>query len=351
MPAHTHVQSVCICGWNITRSHRNGGAGYFRALCRVLASHGVAVTFLQPAAEDPADLPPGQPYTVREYRHPCELPALLPAAAETLICKFLDRAPEEDAVLAQLLAGAGRVWLADGDAPDTLAHLSRPAGAGVRTLLPACAGVLLLTGGPRAAACYRRLGARRTARWYAAADPCPLTDASPTVDALFIGNPDPGRDARVEAILFGAAAARPQYSFLLIGDGWTRFPRLPNLQVIGHRPPEALPSYYQSARAVINLTRASQRQWGYCPSMRLFEAAAVGATVISDSWPGMASCFTPDQEVLIADTPAALAAQLDRAMGDTARAVGRAMHARLCRQHTWRQRIGELWRVVGMAEA
>ena len=39
---------------------------------------------------------------------------------------------------------------------------------------------------------------------------------------------------------------------------------------------------------------------GYCPSGRLFEAAACGTVVLSDWWEGLDSFFEPDEEILIA---------------------------------------------------
>ena len=45
---------------------------------------------------------------------------------------------------------------------------------------------------------------------------------------------------------------------------------------------------------------------GYCPSGRLFEAAACGTPVVSDWWPGLESFFTPGQELLIARSSAEL---------------------------------------------
>jgi len=41
---------------------------------------------------------------------------------------------------------------------------------------------------------------------------------------------------------------------------------------------------------------------GYSPSVRLFEAAACGATIISDNWPGLDCFFTPGEEILLASS-------------------------------------------------
>lgn len=48
---------------------------------------------------------------------------------------------------------------------------------------------------------------------------------------------------------------------------------------------------------------------GWCPSGRLFEAAACGAAILSDEWPGIDEFYTRDREILIArDTQDALSA-------------------------------------------
>jgi spore maturation protein CgeB len=38
---------------------------------------------------------------------------------------------------------------------------------------------------------------------------------------------------------------------------------------------------------------------GYCPSGRLFEAAACGTAVMSDNWDGLDTFFTPGEEIMI----------------------------------------------------
>lgn len=43
-------------------------------------------------------------------------------------------------------------------------------------------------------------------------------------------------------------------------------------------------------------------EMGYCPSGRLFEAAACGSAILSDWWQGLDQFFTPGEEILIADS-------------------------------------------------
>jgi spore maturation protein CgeB len=41
-------------------------------------------------------------------------------------------------------------------------------------------------------------------------------------------------------------------------------------------------------------------QMGYCPSGRLFEAAACGTPIVSDWWEGLDEFFKPGEEIVIA---------------------------------------------------
>ena len=39
---------------------------------------------------------------------------------------------------------------------------------------------------------------------------------------------------------------------------------------------------------------------GWCPSGRLFEAAACGVPILTDDWPGLQEFFEPGREILVA---------------------------------------------------
>ena len=45
-------------------------------------------------------------------------------------------------------------------------------------------------------------------------------------------------------------------------------------------------------------------RFGYCPSGRIFEAAACGTAVLSDWWEGLDTFFEPGDEILIARSTA-----------------------------------------------
>jgi spore maturation protein CgeB len=74
----------------------------------------------------------------------------------------------------------------------------------------------------------------------------------------------------------------------------------PNIYYHWHVPPYEHPAFFCSARLNLNVTRAPMAAMGYCPSGRLFEAAACGGTLITDDWPGIDLFYTPGAEILVA---------------------------------------------------
>jgi spore maturation protein CgeB len=80
---------------------------------------------------------------------------------------------------------------------------------------------------------------------------------------------------------------------------------------------------------------------GWCPSGRLFEAAASGVPLLSDSWTGIERFFEPGEEIILAhdaqDTLAAL--QLDR---DELSVMAKRARERTLDQHGSDKRATEL---------
>jgi spore maturation protein CgeB len=72
---------------------------------------------------------------------------------------------------------------------------------------------------------------------------------------------------------------------------------------------------------------------GYCPSGRLFEAAACGATIVTDEWEGLNLFFEPGVEILIAKQSEDVISALQRSPEELAR-IGRAARERALEEHT-----------------
>jgi spore maturation protein CgeB len=85
---------------------------------------------------------------------------------------------------------------------------------------------------------------------------------------------------------------------------------------------------------------------GWSPSVRLFEAAAIGTPIISDAWPGLEAFFVPGKEILIADSPQRVAEILAGLSEAERGVIAAAARRRVLRSHTLVQRAMELERYL-----
>jgi spore maturation protein CgeB len=95
------------------------------------------------------------------------------------------------------------------------------------------------------------------------------------------------------------------------------------------------------------------RRYGWSPASRLFEAAACGACIITDTWPGLENVLKPGLEVLLADSPADVAGHLDT-LASTPRqrdVIGRAARERVLREHTFASRAEQVDAVIARSMA
>jgi spore maturation protein CgeB len=81
---------------------------------------------------------------------------------------------------------------------------------------------------------------------------------------------------------------------------------------------------------------------GYSPSVRLFEAAACGATIVSDNWPGMETFFRAGTEVLLPTSAADVRSYLRDLSDASIRQIGDAAQVRVLQAHTSHLRALEL---------
>ena len=76
------------------------------------------------------------------------------------------------------------------------------------------------------------------------------------------------------------------------------------------------------------------RQTGYAPSVRLFEAAACATPIISDSWPGLETFFTPGAEILVSQSSADTLQYLCYLSPEQRGAIGTRARERVLAAHT-----------------
>jgi hypothetical protein len=95
----------------------------------------------------------------------------------------------------------------------------------------------------------------------------------------------------------------------------------------------------------LNITRRAMAQMGYCPSGRLFEAAACGCPLLSDTWPGLETFFTPGEEILTANATEDAMNALQLSDAELKR-IADAARERTLAEHTSAQRAIYLERVI-----
>jgi spore maturation protein CgeB len=110
---------------------------------------------------------------------------------------------------------------------------------------------------------------------------------------------------------------------------------------VRHIAPPDHPALYSSSRLTLNVTRRAMAQSGYCPSGRLFEAAACGTPVVTDCWDGLETFFQPGEEILVATQTADVMAALELSDAQLARIAGRARQ-RAMEEHCAARRARQL---------
>jgi len=241
----------------------------------------------------------------------------------------------------------------DMDAPITLDRLER--GEAVEYLpsggLAPFDLVLSFTGGRALDALRTRLGAREVAPLYGSVDPYvhrPVNvGRARRFDLTYLGTYAPERQQALDALFIEPARRGTEQQFAIAGSLYpaTGFPWQPNISYLRHLSPSEHPAFYSASSLTLNVTRAPMAAMGFCPSGRLFEAAACGTPVVTDAWDGLDTFFEPGREILVARGPDDVTAALDLD-GDTRRQIGRRARERTLAQHSAQARADELIQIV-----
>jgi spore maturation protein CgeB len=86
---------------------------------------------------------------------------------------------------------------------------------------------------------------------------------------------------------------------------------------------------------------------GYSPSVRLFEAAGCGTTIVSDRWAGIEAFFTPGEEILLAASPDDIGQYVVGLSDEQVRRIGRRAQERVLEEHSSERRAMEFERYAG----
>jgi spore maturation protein CgeB len=353
---------IVIFGLTISSSWGNGHATLWRGLCRALARHNHYVVFYErdvpyyAGARDLAEMPGGKLILYPEWATVASCAKADIADADVAI--VTSYCP--DGIAAADLVTSDPKTLAvfyDLDTPVTLSRMRRGEKLdyiGPRRLMDFDL-VLSFTGGAALGELRDRMGARLVVPLYGHVDP-DVHHPTPSVpqyaaDLSYLGTFAMDRQAQLEQLFIEPARQRPEGRFLIGGAQYPQdFPWSDNIYFVRHLPPAEHPAFFSSSRLTLNVTRADMLRMGWCPSGRLFEAAACGTPVLTDWWEGLDSFFNPGEEILLArDTDDTLAA-LDRDPSEL-RKIGERARARVLDEHTSEVRAAELLEALDIARA
>ena len=350
---------LVIFGLTISSSWGNGHATQWRGLCRALTQRKHGVVFFEhdlpyyAAHRDLWEIAGGRLVLYSDW------PSVLVSAARELadadVAIVSSYCP--DAVAAADLVFDSRALKVfyDLDTPVTLDQLERgqtvpyvgPGGLRGFDL------VLSFTGGKALEALRNRLGAQRVAPLYGSVDPQVHFRVPPAgrfaADFSYIGTYAKDRQESLDELFLEPARRMPQRRFLIAGAQYPqRFPWLSNLFFVRHVAPADHAALYSSSRLTLNVTRRAMARMGYCPSGRLFEAAACGTPIVTDEWEGLEQFFEAGREIILARRTADVLEAMELPDHALARFAARARE-RALEEHSAGRRIAELEQLVASA--
>ncbi|HLH51525.1 MAG TPA: glycosyltransferase [Roseiarcus sp.] len=348
---------LVVFGLTVTSSWGNGHATLWRGLQRALARRGWTVVFFERDTpyyaqnRDLNELPDGELILYREWD---EAQALARRhVAEADVAMVTSYCPDGVAA-GDLVLAAPRALRAfyDLDTPVTLARLRQgeplayigPRGLGDYDL------VLSYTGGAALDELGLLAGARRVVALYGHVDPEKHHPAPPApryrAHLSYVGTYAADRQPALQRLFIDPARRRPDLRFVLAGAQYPEgFPWTKNIFFVRHLPPSEHSAFYASSRLTLNVTRRDMAAMGWCPSGRLFEAAACGAAIVSDSWEGLETFFRPEREIIVAGGCTDVIAALDLPDHELRR-IGEAARDRVLAKHTSAHRAAELEKVL-----
>lgn len=350
---------IVIFGLTISSSWGNGHATIWRGLCRALAGGGHRVVFFErdvPYYSSHRDLYELTGGALRLYRDWAA--ARFDARrhlADADVAVVTSYCPDGVAASELVLESAALRVFYDLDTPVTLDEIQH--GRSVSYIGPRGLAdfdlVLSYTGGKALEELQSKLGARRVAALYGSVDTIVHRRQAPVeqyrAGLSYVGTYAADRQPTLERLFLEPARRLPERRFLIAGAKYPpEFPWIDNVYFVRHVPPPEHAALYCSSRLTLNVTREAMVRMGYCPSGRLFEAAACRTPIVTDWWEGLDFFFEPGSEILVArsgqDTVAAIElsdAELDR--------IARRALERALEEHTSERRARELEKILADA--
>jgi len=349
---------LVVFGLTITSTWGNGHGTTFRALLRAFHERGHDVVFFEKNAEWYAsnrDLPEPDFCTVilfENWREVVPLARKHLRDSDAVMCGSYF--PDGTAVIDEIADSyVGVKAFYDIDTPITMAALR----ADGRTdyldsrQIPIFDVYFSFTGGPILRELETRFGARRAVPLYCSFDPQQYRryglNRRFACDLSYMGTYAPDRQPKIDELLSAPAQILPGRSFTVAGPQYPKDLQWPsNVRRIKHLNPRWHAKFYSSSRLTLNVTRRDMVMAGYSPSVRLFEAAACGATIISDNWPGLDRFLSPNEEILLPAGTEDVVHYLSDLSDSEVRRIGNRAQERALSEHTSQHRALELERAL-----
>jgi spore maturation protein CgeB len=350
---------LVVLGLSLSSSWGNGHATTYRALLRAFAGRGHEITFLErdvPWYAAHRDLPRPDFCRLELYAGLAELESRwrgeVAAADAVIVGSFVP----DGVSVGRWAQGCARgpVAFYDIDTPVTLGKLARGEADYLSpAVIPGYDLYLSFTGGPSLRLLEQRYGARAARALYCSVDAEAYhpTAAPHRWDLSYLGTYSADRQPTLERLLVEAARQAPQLRFCVAGPQYPDAIAWPaNVERLEHVPPSGHPDFYSASRFTLNVTRADMVAAGWSPSVRLFEAAACAAPIISDVWDGLETLLEPGREILLAEDPQTVLRALAMPEAER-RALGEAARRRILAAHTATHRARELEALLQAAGA
>jgi spore maturation protein CgeB len=334
---------LAVLGLTITSSWGNGHATTYRSLVRELSRRGHDVCFLErdlPWYRDNRDLP--QPPYGRTHLY---------GSLEELRERYAPEVREADVVIVgsfvpqgievcrfALGEARGLVAFYDIDTPVTVAALEAGTCEYVSPELVTRFGLYLsFTGGPLLRRLETRFGSPAARPLYCSAD---LELYGPTEvprrwDLGYLGTYGGDRQPVLERLLLEPARRFPEGRFAVAGPQYPDHLVWPgNVSRTVHLSPREHRSFYCAQRFTLNVTRADMVRAGWSPSVRLFEAAACGVPILTDTWTGLDAFFAVGREIVAVERTEDVLDILRKLPEEERRALGERGRERVLAEHT-----------------
>jgi spore maturation protein CgeB len=352
---------LVVFGLSVTSTWGNGHGTTYRALLQALHARGHDIVFFEKNVEWYAsnrDLPKPEFCEVRLYDDWSEvLPHARRQLREADVAVVGSYFPDSLAAIDEMLDANPPVKaFYDIDTPITVAALREKNAAEYIAArhIPALDIYFSFTGGPMLRVLEKDFGAQRAVPLYCSFDPRrhrrTKVNRKFACELSYMGTYSADRQPKLEQFLLQPAGQLHDKKFIVAGSQYPKSVRWPkNVRHIPHLSPQWHPEMYSSSSFTLNLTRRDMTMAGYSPSVRLFEAAACGAAILSDNWPGLDSFFTPGREILLLTSTEDVVNHLTVLTKEEAREMGQRAQARVLREHTSAIRAAQFERAVNEA--